>query len=987
MRHAIWKLTALAAVVGMGLMVVMQAQRGMIPPDAGVADGGPTEGDSASGQLAGTDAQPQAATASDSPVPPQMEPLGAEGFIDNEPVPAAAKTGRRSVPLRTPASSLASETDPFESPSAGTANSSVAQAPRRAVPLALPPLPDEGDFEKPVSEEREPFALTPIKPRNARPSPVLVMNDAEVELPGSTDLSMPVPLEAPESADELADANPEFQTTQASAPAPASRPSIGFDDEDEPPVTAGPAPRTLVPAPGDLEEASEEFDLDVPVPGAGTTGAGTRKAAAPRLNLSAIGDDDDEPPARTNTLDPFAEDPAQPSTAPPAPPEDEEMTFDAPEESIESPAAPAPRIRASEDQDEGFPSIERNAPRSNLPLGSDLPGSALPDLDADLPDNRAVPATPARGPLGRPVIGDDDDDPQPEPAATDVVREPVIERPAIPRPTIEPQPEADDAAFGAGPSAPAAAPRLTTITPPVIVNPPLSNTPATRTIVPESRAPVAIGTVAPAPRSTPRPQDDFNNNSIGLSTGPERTPVAPLPQIQATQRPHLTIDKVAPPSAVLGQPMVFQIIVRNPGPAPAQQVVVEDRIPDGLKISGSIPRAELAGNTLIWRLGTLQAGQEQRISVRAIPIAEGIVGSVATVNFAAEVQARTMVTAPKLRFDISAPPRATLGAPVVFNYRVTNVSQVDSSGVIIRNVLPAGLKHADGDDLEYEVGLLPAGQSREVQLTLTAAQQGRTVNRAVVTAEGGLSVQAEAEIEVASPSVNVRRTGPQRLFMNKPGVFTNTVSNTGTNALSAITLTETVPPGLNFVSASAGGRYDPAKRTVTWRIERLEAQQTGSVEVTLSSVSLGQQVSVVRASDGSGATGETVATTNVAGVAALSIDLGELPTLLETGEKLTSKLRVVNRGSDSATNVRIAIVVPVNLQVVSVKGPGNYRRNADQVQFDAIPRLDARNETQIEVTFQAASAGPFRVETLVQSDQMAQPLRAEEASTVVALPQ
>src|SRR4029077_14337451 len=54
MYHAVWKLTALAVVVGIGVFVVVQAQRGMLDTDAAVdTEGASRESDDeADGQLA-----------------------------------------------------------------------------------------------------------------------------------------------------------------------------------------------------------------------------------------------------------------------------------------------------------------------------------------------------------------------------------------------------------------------------------------------------------------------------------------------------------------------------------------------------------------------------------------------------------------------------------------------------------------------------------------------------------------------------------------------------------------------------------------------------------------------------------------------------------------------------------------------------------------------------------------------------------------------
>ena len=464
--------------------------------------------------------------------------------------------------------------------------------------------------------------------------------------------------------------------------------------------------------------------------------------------------------------------------------------------------------------------------------------------------------------------------------------------------------------------------------------------------------------------------------------------------------PQITIEKIAPATAVLGRPMIYQILVRNVGHNAAHQVVVEDVVPPEVKIDGSIPQAVLKDNRLIWKLGTLPAGQEKKISVRVIPQSEGSIGGVATVNFAAEPQPSPTAASPQLKFDVAAPRQAAVGTPVEFNFRVRNTGQVPASGVTIRNVLPAGLRHPDGDDLEYEIGALPAGKTREVKLVLTAAQAGPTVNRVVVTADGNVAEEAQVQLDVVGPTLLVVRDGPKRLFPNKTGTYTNTVTNPGLSQVSNVSVVETVPPGMEFVEASDGGKYNAAKRSVTWTIGQIVAAASKTVKVTLKSNARGAQVSVVRAYDPAGSSGETVGATHVSGVCALTIEIGEIPALIEAGETVKVTVRILNRGSDSAANVRATITVPAGMQLVNAQGPTSHHeetstaadnasgerasRGTIEVQFAPITKIEPRADAVIELTLKARTTGAARLEVQAQCDQLPDPIHREEVTTIVS---
>src|SRR5437667_134463 len=83
----------------------------------------------------------------------------------------------------------------------------------------------------------------------------------------------------------------------------------------------------------------------------------------------------------------------------------------------------------------------------------------------------------------------------------------------------------------------------------------------------------------------PRLPDDVGG-TIGAADAAPDEPAAPK-----AEPPRIEIEKTAPATAVLGRPMIYQIHVRNVGHNAAHQVVVEDVVPEGVKIDGSIPQA------------------------------------------------------------------------------------------------------------------------------------------------------------------------------------------------------------------------------------------------------------------------------------------------------------------------------------------------------------------------------------------------------------
>lgn len=146
--------------------------------------------------------------------------------------------------------------------------------------------------------------------------------------------------------------------------------------------------------------------------------------------------------------------------------------------------------------------------------------------------------------------------------------------------------------------------------------PPPTNTPA-----PPTNTPTAP---PPPPTSTPEPPDDGNREPRPTATS------TPLPTATPTVAPTLTpgpgpdpavTKSVNPPSAIVGQTVVYTIQVTNLGGAPATGVVVEDTLPSFLSIvdaTATRGTVTTSGQTVRVEIGDLAPGEtvEVRISAR-----------------------------------------------------------------------------------------------------------------------------------------------------------------------------------------------------------------------------------------------------------------------------------------------------------------------------------------------------------------------------------
>ena len=532
-------------------------------------------------------------------------------------------------------------------------------------------------------------------------------------------------------------------------------------------------------------------------------------------------------------------------------------------------------------------------------------------------------------------------------------------------------------------------------------------------------------TDGPLPESRQPAQAVEEPPVLSSSTGEvitELTGDAELPaELPASaQQPELTIEKVAPKEATLGKPMIYSIIVSNRGATNAAQVIVEDQVPKGCRLVGTIPQAELIGSKLLWRLGHLAAGSKKKILVKVIPVEEGQVGSIATVNFIAEVATRTDVlptsgesaatqpaalptagasplsavepvgrTKPQINVNISGPDKAQVGETVVLKFNIANDGSSPARDVALQDIIPVGFEHPAGNDLTYEVGYLDAGKSVDVELELVAVKPGTHTNQAVVTAAGNLRTESKKKVEVADVrGLTLKIETSNARPIGEPAVLRFVVTNESSQPVSGATLKAALPVKSHFGSATEGGQFDKASRSIQWTLPAIAAGSTATVAAQVTPLDFGLQNASVTLSQIGKADQSTDASIEALGVAALKLDLDNVPPTAIAGQEFNVDVTVKNRGNGADSNVVLALLLPEGVQFVGAKGPVKSESpQADtagtRVSFTGIPEIGEQASVDFQITLRASSAGRHKLRAQISSTQLDAPLASDAAVVVL----
>jgi uncharacterized repeat protein (TIGR01451 family) len=355
----------------------------------------------------------------------------------------------------------------------------------------------------------------------------------------------------------------------------------------------------------------------------------------------------------------------------------------------------------------------------------------------------------------------------------------------------------------------------------------------------------------------------IENTACVVTSTPETdtTPSCDEDEVVVTA-PDLSIVKTVDDAEVgVGDEVEWTLTVSNSGDADAHDVVVTDALPAGLQLVSTIPADALDGST--WAVGTVEKGKSKVLKIRTKVTQPGTTENTACITGTSVVEPDTAgycddETVEAAKTDVSISKTADVeevlvNGAVVWTVVVTNDSPAVAENVVVTDTLPAGLvlneveapagtSYDDATNV-WTVGTLAKGASRTLTLRTTApAVEGNVVNKVVVTTttpeddEENNEAQDDVDVVVADVSVT-KVAGADDVVLGDEVTWTITARNDGSAKATGVVVTDTLPSGLELVSATPGqGTFDPETRV--WTVGELAAGG-GTATLTLVTKAIG----------------------------------------------------------------------------------------------------------------------------------------------------
>jgi uncharacterized repeat protein (TIGR01451 family) len=247
-----------------------------------------------------------------------------------------------------------------------------------------------------------------------------------------------------------------------------------------------------------------------------------------------------------------------------------------------------------------------------------------------------------------------------------------------------------------------------------------------------------------------------------------------------------------------------------------------------------------------------------------------------------------------------------------------------------------------------------------------------------------MHAQDTAKVDVGLPRLDILAHGPKLRYLDRHAVYTFKVMNPGSAAASNVMVSDMIPDGFKFLSASDGGRHDFASRTVSWFVGDLTPGQSREVSMEVIAINTGNYKHQATVTAARGLKTETEISTRVEGLSALLMELVDLDDPVEVGADTAYEIRVTNTGSKTETNLQLVCTVPDKMEFRGAKGAAecHFKVQGKEVVFEPLPKLAPRADAIFRVNVRGSAPGDLRFRARITADGLTEPVLKEESTKV-----
>lgn len=443
-----------------------------------------------------------------------------------------------------------------------------------------------------------------------------------------------------------------------------------------------------------------------------------------------------------------------------------------------------------------------------------------------------------------------------------------------------------------------------------------------------------------------------------------------------------------PQRIVVGRPAEYRVVVENKGNVTAREVTGAVVAPPGAELvdasasNGVVnrPAAESGqpANEIQWQLYELPAGAKQTLTIKLIPrsgreMQLGVQWNHAPVGGNAVVE----IQEPKLQMEISGPSDVMFGKSQRYALTLSNPGNGAAEEVTIELTPPGADKTGM---VKHKVGTLAAGETKKIELELTAREAGELKIQAAATALGDLRTETMKAVICRKAELQVDWRGPDKKYAGAVATYYIRVRNPGTAAAEQVVVELSLPTGAELVEASEGHAWDEASQKLIWQGATLNPGEERFMEVQcrMSTPGVNKIELAAHTSVGDLRDAKSVPVT-IEGLADLKLEVIDPQGVIPVGEMAVYEVHIKNNGLTAAKGVNVIAMFSQGIEPSHVEG-GQHTINDGRVSFRTLDNVTPGSETVFKIHAKATASGTHVFRAEVACQELDVKLAAEETT-------
>lgn len=459
----------------------------------------------------------------------------------------------------------------------------------------------------------------------------------------------------------------------------------------------------------------------------------------------------------------------------------------------------------------------------------------------------------------------------------------------------------------------------------------------------------------------------FASSLFTLAQVPGTLPIEPekeTPTLKTDEGGQVSVITRFVDNPMAGKPCTMEITLKNLGNLPLEELVLSQEWKSKPTILEVNPKPLIQENKWTWEIPELQPGTGKIFQFKVLTEDNDNLNFKPAVAYKVTTLKKNTEKKDGLLVQVQGPQWVRLGQRAVFEIVVANHGLTSAENVTIRDKLPQGLRHPEGELIEATLGNIPAGQTKSIRLETLAVENGKFSQNIQVASTNGEKKIYQSDISVSDGQINLQwkksleDTAKGELEM----ILEAKIESIKTGQIQ-IAIQTIIPEGLEIVGSNPQARYESSATTnksLVWDNPQIIGGKW-SAKLRLKAIKPGDWQLKAKATMENSADTSSMFLVRIEGNSEI---LGEFsPAIVKANLGSESEIRfsLKNNGSIDLNNTSVRFLFPNGIVPLAWNGPTIAGLDGQNLNFDELPVLTSRADKIYSVNLKGLSPGEFRV--------------------------